>query len=300
MKNIVSKILALTSLLILTALLLTLTWDSGLRVAAQEATPTRETIKQDFLDDREPTHELEPLRATPCVGGFADIYPCDNVDLLAFMPLADIGGGQGNDIWGWTDRSTGKEYAIMGRTSGTSFVDISDPENPVYLGNLPPHTSDSAWRDIKVYARHAFIVSEASGHGMQIFDLTQLRNVISPPVTFAETAHYAGFSNAHNVAINEDSRFAYAVGSNTCSGGLHMVDIQNSTTPTFAGCYSGDGYTHDAQCVIYSGPDTEHQDKEICFNSNEDTLTIVDVTNKSVPVMLSRTRYSGSGYTHQG
>ncbi|MCI0397259.1 MAG: choice-of-anchor B family protein [Chloroflexi bacterium] len=251
-------------------------------------------------DDYEPTHDLEALAAVPCVSGSAGGYPCNNVDLLAFMPLANIGGGQGNDIWGWTDPQTGKEYALMGRTSGSSFVDISDPENPIYLGNLPTHTSNSTWRDIKVYNNHAFIVSEASGHGMQVFDLTRLRTVTSPPVTFSESAHYPNFGNAHNIAINEASGYAYAIGSNTCSGGLHMVNIQNPTSPTSAGCYSGDGYTHDTQCVIYNGPDTQHQGKEICFSSNEDTLTIVDVTTKSAPIMLSRTGYAGSGYTHQG
>ena len=105
---------------------------------------------------------------------------------------------------------------------------------------------------------------------------------------------------AHNLVINEDSGFAYAVGANNCTGGLHMINIQNPTSPTSAGCFSADGYTHDAQCVNYNGPDSTHQGKEICFNSNEDTLTIVDVTNKSAPVQLSRTGYSGSAYTHQG
>ena len=47
-------------------------------------------------------------------------------------------------------------------------------------------------------------------------------------------------------------------------------------------------------------PDTAHQGKEICFNSNEDTITIVDVTDKANPVQLSRTGYAGVGYTHQG
>jgi choice-of-anchor B domain-containing protein len=119
-------------------------------------------------------------------------------------------------------------------------------------------------------------------------------------VTFSETAHYSGFDTAHTVTINPDTGFAYAAGSDTCDGGLHMVNIQNPTAPTFAGCYSGDGYTHETQCVIYHGPDVQHQGKEICFASNEDTLTIVDVTNKSAPVQLSRTSYPRSGYTHQG
>ena len=238
--------------------------------------------------------------ATPCSGGMAGTYPCSNVDLMSFLALADIGGGQANDIWGWTDSSTGKEYAIMGRTNGTSFVDISDPVSPIYLGNLPPHSSGSTFRDIKVYADHAFMVTEARGSGMQVFDLTQLRMVASPPATFSGTAHYPRFSYAHNLVINEDSGFAYAVGTNTCSGGLHMINIQTPANPTSAGCFSADGYTHDAQCVNYDGPDLDHQGKEICFNSNVDTLTIVNVTNKAGPVMLSRTGYSGSRYTHQG
>ena len=250
-----------------------------------------------FLADRQPNHNLPAMPITPCVGGMAGSYPCNNVDLLAFMPLADIGGGSGNDSWGWTGCGT-REFAIMGRSSGTSFVEITDPVNPIYLGNLPTHTGSSSWRDIKTYADHAFIVSEASGHGMQIFDLTQLCSVPSPPVTFSNTTHYSGFGSAHNIVINEDSGYAYSVGAD-CSGGLHMVDIQTPLSPNFAGCFSADGYTHDAQCVIYNGPDTTHQGKEICFNSNEDTLTIVDVTNKAAPVQLSRTGYSGSGYTHQ-
>ena len=246
-----------------------------------------------ITDDDEPT-------PTICTGGRAGVNLCSDIDLMSHLPLNDIGGGLGNDIWGWQDSLTGKEYAIMGRSTGTAFVDISDPLSPIYLGNLPPHSGNSQWRDIKVYKNHAFIVTEASLGGMQVFDLTRLRTVSSPPVTFSETAHYAGFSDAHNIAINEDSGFAYAVRTNTCDGGLHMINIQNPTNPTSAGCFSEDGYTHDAQCVNYIGPDPDHQGAEICFNSNTDTLTIVDVTNKAAPAMLSRTGYTGSGYTHQG
>lgn len=256
---------------------------------------------RDYKDVPFETNPAESLSNVPCAGGLADIYPCSNVELVAFMPLADIGGGSGNDIWGWTDPLDGTEYALMGRSSGTSFVDMSDPENPVYLGDLPGHNgSSSSWRDIKVYDDHAFIVSEAGGHGMQVFDLTQLSTVVSPPVTFLETAHFDGFGSAHNIVINEDTGYAYGVGAGTCSGGLHFVDISTPTVPVDAGCYAGDGYTHDAQCVVYNGPDAAHVGQEICFNLNEDTLTIVDVEDKGNPVMLSRTGYVGSSYTHQG
>ena len=243
----------------------------------------------------------------PCENGTADGYACNNIDLVSFTPLSDIGGGSGNDIWGWTDNLTGREYAIMGRTNGTSFIDVTNPDHPVYLGNLPTQTGNSTWRDIKTYNNHAFIVSEASGHGMQVFDLRQLRNVANPPATFSATTHYDGFGSAHNLVINPSTGFAYGVGTrnadDSCNGGLHMVNISNVSNPQFAGCYSADGYTHDAQCVVYTGPDTDYtggSPREICFNYNEDTLTIVDVTDKSDPQLISRRGYTGRGYTHQG
>ena len=192
-----------------------------------------------------------------------------------------------NDIWGWTDPQTGKEYAIIGLVFGTSFVDISSPENPVYLGELPTHGAfGSSWRDIKVYADHAFIVSEASGHGMQVFDLTKLRNVSNPPVTFTSDAHYGGFSNCHNIAINEASGRAYPIGANTFSGGLNIIDISNPLNPTLIGSFAEDGYSHDAQIVNYIGPDAQYAGKEIAFCFNENTVTIVDVTDATWPVTV--------------
>jgi choice-of-anchor B domain-containing protein len=267
-------------------------------------TPEGIAAMQKFMADHEPADRRAPVVGTangiPCVNGKADKYPCKNVDLLSVLPLASIGGGNGNDIWGWTDPQSGKEYAIVGRTNGTSFVDISTPTSPRYLGNLPSNGGSSTWRDMKVYKDHAFIVADMiSGHGMQVFDLTRLRTITTPQ-TFSADTLYTRFGPAHNIAINEQTGYAYAIGSNTCSGGPHMVDIRTPKSPVYAGCVSQDGYTHDTQCVNYTGPDTAHRGRELCFNSNEDTLTIVDVTTKSAPVQISRKGYSGAQYSHQG
>ncbi|HEY8470514.1 MAG TPA: choice-of-anchor B family protein, partial [Longimicrobiales bacterium] len=120
---------------------------------------------------------------TPCgEDGKAALFDCKDVDLLAFLSVQDLGGGRGvrlNDVWGWTDPETGKEYAIVGRMDGTSFVDISDPTKPIFVGDLPKTAASpgSTWRDIKVYKDHAFIVADGAGpHGMQVFDLRRLRN----------------------------------------------------------------------------------------------------------------------------
>jgi choice-of-anchor B domain-containing protein len=146
--------------------------------------------------DAHALQQLAPLLNAACSDGMAGPYPCLDIDLMAFLPHEEIGGGSGNDIWGWTDPVTGREYALVARSSGTAFADISAPSRPVYLGDLPTRTVNSTWRGIKVVADHAFIVSEAVNHGMQIFDLRQLRTVTSPPVTFTDTALYAGFGSS--------------------------------------------------------------------------------------------------------
>ena len=237
---------------------------------------------------------------TPCTSGTAGEYPCNGYDLQSFINLDEMDAQQGNDSWGWTDSQDGKEYALIGLDNGTAFIDVSDPFNAVYLGKLPTHTQNSTWRDIKTYNNHAFIVSEASNHGMQVFDLTRLRDVSNPPEIFDEDAHYSGFGSAHNVIINEDSGYAYGVGTSTFNGGPHFVDISDPTNPTPAGGYSDDSYSHDAQVVTYSGPDTEHLGKEILIGSNENEIAIVDITNKNNPIGLSTISYSNVEYTHQG
>jgi choice-of-anchor B domain-containing protein len=145
---------------------------------------------------------------------------------------------------------------------------------------------------------------------VQIFDLTRLRNV---PVftTFSEDGRYTGVSSVHNIAINEATGFAYAVGSNgggnTCGGGLHMLDLSNPSSPAFAGCFAdastgrtGTGYTHDAQCVVYAGPDATYAGREICIGSNETAISIADVTDKGAPMALSTGYYPDARYVHQG
>ncbi|WP_340075925.1 choice-of-anchor B family protein [Leptobacterium sp. I13] len=238
-----------------------------------------------------------------CENGFADIYPCNGYDLVARIPLSDLNASGGNDIWGWTDTTTNKEYAIIGLSNGVAFIDISDPVNPVFLGTLPTATSSSTWRDIKVYNNHAFIVGDNVGqHGMQVFDLTRLRNVENPPQNFSADTTFSGFGSAHNIAINEATGYAYIVGADrnsTYRGGPLFINIQNPTNPILEGGYGGGGYSHDAQVVIYNGPDTEHVGKEIYVGSNESQAVIVNVTDKNNPIGISTMAYSNLRYTHQ-
>ena len=241
---------------------------------------------------------MSALGPTPCVNGTAGTFPCNKVDLASFLPIADIDGTNAagvtaNDIWGWTDALTNKEYALLGLSNGVAFVDVTNPTAPVYLGNLPAHGDDPdhrLWRSLKVYRNHLYAVSEIINHGLQVFDLTQLRGVTSPQ-TFAETAHYNNFSSAHTINVRRGDGLPVRRRSkpdpsrtpnvDTCpgatatrGGGLHMIDVHNPAAPAFAGCVNEDGYTHETECLIYRGPDVQHQGREVCFSSNEDTLTM--------------------------
>jgi len=252
-----------------------------------------------------------------CADGDAAGFRCNDVDVQSFLSLRDIGGVRGtrmNDIWGWSEAASGREFALVGRTDGMAFVEVTDPYNPKYLGNLAKTegATNSVWRDMKVYKDHVFVVADGAGpHGMQVFDLARLLDVKNAPVEFEADVLYDQIASSHNIVINEETGFAYAVGNRmggiTCGGGLHMIDIRDPKNPTFAGCFahegtgrSGTGTTHDAQCVVYNGPDTDHSGKEICLGSNETALSIADVTDKSNPTVISSATYPSIAYTHQG
>ena len=255
---------------------------------------------------------LSASAQVPCVNGLAGNYPCRNMDLLSFMTLEECGcnpTGNTNDVWGWKSPVSGKEYAILGCADVTSFIDVTDPVNPILIGTLATHSESSLWRDVESLGNWLYVVSEASGHGMQIFDLNQLDGVANPPVLFAETAHYPGFSNCHTVNVDPVSGYVYAYGTNTVGGGEHIVDVSDPLNPTYAGGYENSGYTHDGFAWTYDGPDADHQGEEIVIacngrsGSDNDILVFVNVTDKSDCVLIGEYDYNGEatiGYFHQG
>lgn len=243
---------------------------------------------------------------SPCVDGMAGIYPCNGIDLLSRMSTVILGGSanvKGSDIWGWTDPINSNEYAIIALTNSTAFVDITNPVNPVFLGRLNSNAGTNAWRDIKVYKDHAFIVADNVGdHGMQVFDLTKLRSVSNAPEIFTADAVYSGVGSCHNIVINKNEGVAYLVGCSSNGGGPIFVDISNPLNPTFLGEYTASGYSHDAQVITYNGPDLDYTGKQIYVgsNGNTDKVVILDVTDKNNVIPISEFTYPQIGYAHQG
>ncbi|KAI6778455.1 uncharacterized protein J7T54_005361 [Emericellopsis cladophorae] len=235
-------------------------------------------FEKDRADGMYKKNRYEVASATECVDGKAGEYSCNNIDLKGFIRHQDTNSRtrEGNDVWGWTSPS-GREFALLGQSDGTAFVEVNSDGSLTYVGRLPTQTVASSWRDIKVIGNHAYIGSEAPDHGMQIFDLRKLERADkkNPPtysVSRDLTAHFTGFGSSHNLVASEDRDIIAAVGTASslkCNSGLWFVDVSNPARPQDAGCLSDDGYVHDAQLVIYNGPDR-------------------------------RTTYNGATYTHQG
>ncbi|KAK7428411.1 hypothetical protein QQZ08_005030 [Neonectria magnoliae] len=263
------------------------------------------------------------LGYTACVDGFAEAiqgdrnntFRCHNVDLYSFVSHAALGstGGRGSSSWGWTS-DDGREFVAIGQLDGTAFAEIKENGQLSYLGRLPQYSEPSQWREIRTYKHYAIIGSEAVGHGIQIFDLEKLLDLDpEDPVVFDAKTDLTGHFNAllplgraHNVVVNEELKYAAAVGGQprtdpNCLSGLNFFDLTDPANPESLGCASGDGYVHDAQCLVYRGPDKRYQGRDICYGYNEDTLTIYDVTDKAnVTNIISRISYEGASYTHQG
>ncbi|KAM7212689.1 hypothetical protein V8F06_011940 [Rhypophila decipiens] len=243
-------------------------------------------------------------------------FKCSNLDLYDFKTHSQLGSasGRGAGSWGWYNHRSGREFVAIAQVDGTSFSEVSKQGKLIYLGRLPqyPTALPSLWREIKGYKHYVVIGSEAVDHGVQIFDLEKLETVDpASPVVFSNDKDLAGFwteglpiGRSHNVVTNEERDYGVAVGfaprNATLRAGLVFFDLKDPKNPKTLGGTGQDGYVHDAQCIVYRGPDRKYDGRDICYGYDEDSLTIFDVTDKKNIKILSNTSYEGASYTHQG
>ena len=261
-----------------------------------------ETLQEENQNNTE--KKLFNFDKIECKNGFANEFPCKKYDLLSWIPLSFFGSESANDNWGWTDYDSKREFVLQGLNDGLAFLEITDPQKVIYIGKLLSSSNPSDWRDVKIYNNHAFVVSEASNHGLQVFNLKKLLD-LDEFKTFNEDYIVNDFGNAHNIAINASSGFAYILGSALYEGGPVFYDISVPEQPILIGGFSDTSYIHDAQIITYEGEDKNYFGKEILLGSNSDggetnQLIILDVTEKTNPELISTISYSYGGYTHQG
>jgi choice-of-anchor B domain-containing protein len=275
---------------------------------------------------------LEGLKSnsfsTPCVSGFADIYPCERVDLLAH--IADrTAAARGADIWGFVDLNTNREYAIMGYSRGTAVYDVTDAENPREVGFVDGQST--TWRDIKIYQywndankrwdAYAYVTADNASDGLFIIDLTEL------PQRISRVNYSSDFLEAHNVyitrtdfstglSLSDDKPLLIVAGSNRSDGRFRIYGLDNPVSPSFIAApatppgqsVSDRLYMHDAASMMITDSRKDSQCVnastaaycDVLFDFNESTIDIWDVTDPADPVRLSQTPYTNADYTHSG
>jgi len=156
--------------------------------------------------------------------------------------LPTAGSVKFNDIWGYVDKSTGQEYAIVGSAAFIHIIDVSDPNNVVEVDRIPGGQT-TIWRDFKTYEDRIYAVSDNTAEGLIIMDASFLPDSVH--VTY-QSAEY--FDMAHNIFIDESHGHLYVAGANSRNNGLIVLDIsQDVDLPTLVTSddLPGGQYVHD-------------------------------------------------------
>lgn len=258
-----------------------------------------------------------------CVNGMADVFPCNNIDLVSHIPLTEMSSNpeSGNDIWGHVDLNSGKEYAIIGVNTGTHVFDISNPSNPIELGFVAGQ--NTTWRDIKTYQffstetkswhAYAYVSTDGANEGVTIINLTHLPTVSLVDKDLDNSSqHNIYISNVDystGVTLNDYVARLHILGSNKFGGGHRSYDLSNPEELVAAYTpfdNTAADYSHDGSSMMVEDSRAQTQCNEaegfcdvfLDFNENE-----IRLWNQTVPANTSElgsASYNNAQYVHSG
>ena len=195
-----------------------------------------------------------------------------NIELFAQYNRGD---GRASGSWAYI-ADDGTEYALLGAQTGTSVISISNANQIEELAFIPGPPSN--WREITVIDNHAYVVTEGSSSnhpGMQVIDLSNLPTSAELTTNFNST-----FSKGHIIQkdIFDSSPYVYVCGTSATSG-VHIIDVTEPSNPQEVGLYQPGYYIHDC-----------HVRGDIMYAAAffEATIDILDISDKSNPVLLQR------------
>jgi choice-of-anchor B domain-containing protein len=241
----------------------------------------------------------DPAGPAQCKNSRAGDLPCKGIDVVGRV----TGTGGIADVWGWVDPETKDEFAIVGGSSGPHFFNVTNPAKPVDLGSAVSYKPPAGlWLEMEILNDHLYWVCDLTPCGLNVFDLTRLTGPEAALPVWRPDVHLP-LGTFHSIDSNPKTNhiFLNGFGISNPAGTPIIFDVSTPLAPTPVGAMADDGYTHDSLCRNYRGNDKDHKGDEICFNFNEDSVTIYNVTdNPQQPVQLSRNPYEGAAYTHSG
>ena len=127
----------------------------------------------------------------------AQTYPSLNITLLAHLdPEKDTTNPNGrkySGCWGWAQTNKNKEYAIIGTSSQTYFIDVTNPSSPIIVDSVKAKKNGCTYREIKTYQNYCYIVSDdVPPNTFQIVDMKYLPDsvhIVHDGTTFFERSH---------------------------------------------------------------------------------------------------------------
>ena len=207
-------------------------------------------------------------------------------DNLTFRSKMTFPGQTLANIWGYSGRD-GKEYALVGAAQGLIIVDISNPDAPQQIVQIPG--PNNLWKEIKTYSHYAYIVSEG-GMGIQVVNLAGL------PSPTLQSHFYKGdgiianqLNKIHALHIDVTKGFLYAWGGNLFGGGAKIFDLkQDPYNPVYVGKYDQLGYIHDG-----------FVDNDTMYSAHiyAGQFAMLNMTNKIAPELLA-TQPTPGAFTH--
>lgn len=161
----------------------------------------------------------------------AQTYPSLNINLLAHLnPEKDATGTDGrkySGCWGWAQASKNREYAIIGTSSQTYFIDVTNPSNPVIVDSVKAKHAGCTWREIKTYQNYCYIVSDdAPPNTFQIVDMQYLPDSVH--IVHNGTTY---FERSHTIFIDNDKMYCGSV-TDAAGAGYSTMRVYSLATPT--------------------------------------------------------------------
>ena len=200
---------------------------------------------------------------------------------IRLLSHIEIPGNLGTDVWGYTDQSTGQEYAIMGdfsnlRNGNVTLVDITEPTDP----QITATSTEVIGFDMKTFEHYLYVTNSdfpsAEDDSSRILDISDPAN---PQIVGA-------FQPAHNIFIQG----TYLYVSFEFAPGLRIFDLApDPTEPQMVWESNSPNGGHDVAVIgnrLYD------------FHAREATY-IYDIQDPDNPQLLGEIRNQNT-YHHSG
>ncbi len=222
-------------------------------------------------------------------------YPSSNINLIGFVDPETVMGVDNikySGCWGWNQTSKNKEYAIVGSSTGTYFIDISAPATPTVCDYVKgAHPSACIWREMHTYQNYCYVVGDdPAPNSFQIIDMQYLPDSVH--VVYDGKTTY--FERAHQIDIDGNKMYVSGITfSGSGNANMRVYSLATPTAPLLLRTLSQDdpsvSYVHDMNV---------RHDTVFAHCGNAGMRVYKFMATNTFSLLGSLTGYPDAGYNH--